>query len=117
MEKEREKYSNADKEKLANLVDKYKKLWDEEVEQNKNKPKHYDSKRRKFVHKSVPWGFYYGQGKIKGIISITLAFIYLFLHVSTWLKTNLDFVPTLLLLGTWHSLVTNLNEPISFSYR
>ena len=61
--------------------------------------------------------FYYGQGKIKGIISITLAFIYLFLHVSTWLKTNLDFVPTLLLLGTWHSLVTNLNEPISFSYR
>ena len=58
MEKEREKYSNADKEKLANLVDKYKKLWDEEVEQNKNKPKHYDSKRRKFVHKSVPWGFY-----------------------------------------------------------
>ena len=77
---EKEKYSNADKDKLSKLVEKYKKMWNEEDEENKKKPKHYDSKRKKFVHKSVSWGFY------TFCLLLQLCFVFIMgMGKSTWL--------------------------------
>ena len=42
---------------LNKLVEKYKKLWDEEDEELKKQPKHYDNKRRKFGQEKMWLGF------------------------------------------------------------
>ena len=42
---------------LNKLVEKYKKLWDEEDEELKQQPKHYDNKLRKFGQEKMWLGF------------------------------------------------------------
>ena len=58
METQREKYSLPDNEKIGMLVEKYKKLWDEEYEEIKKQGKKYDSRRNKKVFKQPQWSFY-----------------------------------------------------------
>ena len=50
-------YTNDEKLKLVKVVEKYKRLYEEEVEKNHGKTK-YDFKRKKHVEIKPMWGFY-----------------------------------------------------------
>ena len=51
MEKHYNKYSLEEKEKNADLVEIYKREYEEKVEENKKNPKHWNPKLKKFVTK------------------------------------------------------------------
>ena len=57
MEKHCNKYSLEEKEKIADLVEIYKREYEEKVEENKKNPKHWNPKLKKFVTKEVKGGY------------------------------------------------------------
>ena len=57
MEKKYDRYTLAEKEKLADVVEKYKVLYDKEVEEKSKLPKQWDPKRKTFVTPAVQWGY------------------------------------------------------------
>ena len=57
MEKKYNKYTLEDKAKLAEVVEKYKSLYDEEVAEKAKLKKQWDPKRKLFVQPTVQWGY------------------------------------------------------------
>ena len=57
MEAQRRKYTLEEKEKLAELVEKYKEEYDKEVEEKTNGPKVWDKRRKKYVTPGMTWGY------------------------------------------------------------
>ena len=49
MEKKHERYSLEEKEKMADLIEKYKAEYEKEVEENKQQPKVWDNRKKKLV--------------------------------------------------------------------
>ena len=57
MESQNRKYSLEEKERLAVLVEKYKKEYDKEVEEKAKGPKVWDRRRKMFVTPGMTWGY------------------------------------------------------------